>query len=521
MGRRLFGKADCTVNDEGPPTRREPQDPADDNEEPEDQEERTESSGEPVVGGESESESEWEPEPAGLSASWFGSRTRVIALLVGFVFLAVVFYIAIDSGSQERFGADSAAAAVEEMAEAMSNEDVVAALRVMAPSEVGTFGDMYSRLVELAVEEGEIENENWLAGLDLEMAGLETRTVELHPGVALVEMRSGTLSMAIDADTADTAFFDVGETEVAITVEEMREAMRELEDSEGLSEGLDGSREALEEILGTSVDESLAIHAPRDGVFMMTVERGGRWYVSPFYTVAEYIRQILDLPPADFSLSREQAKPGASSPAGVVDGVVEVVNSYTVEQHLEALLNGDPEGIFDPFAVFSPYDELGVFIDYSPSLAAYTEEAFEALQGEQTQEELAAELEELIDAYEIEGQVSLTVNVREEERQDGNVVLYLESGTINADVSAILDPDYDDVTEAEIDASWDGLCVEISVSVDGEPGGVEDCVAAELRPEGLDEIFVVVGEIDGSWYISYVETVLAYIDIFLEDQLKS
>ena len=503
------------MNDEGPPTRLEPQDPADDNEEPKDQEECTESSGEPVVGG--ESESEWEPEPAGSSASWFGSRTRVIALFVGFVFLAAVFYIAIDSGSQERFGADSAAAAVEEMAEAMSNEDVVAALRVMAPSEVGTFGDMYTRLVELAVQEGEIENENWLAGLDLEMADLETRTVELHPGVALVEMRSGTLSMAIDADTADTVFFDVGETEFAITVEEMREAMRELEDSEGL----DGSREALEEILGTSVDGSFAIHAPRDGVFMMTVERGGRWYVSPFYTAAEYVRQILDLPPADFSLSREQAKPGASSPAGVVDGVVEVVNSYTIEQHLEALLDGDPEGMFDPFAVFSPYDELGVFIDYSPSLAAYAEEAFGELQGEQTQEELAAELEELIDAYEIEGQVSLAVNVREEERQDGNVVLYLESGSINADVSAILDPDYDDVTEAEIDASWEGLCVEISVSVDGEPGGVEDCVAADSRPEGLDEIFVVVGEIDGSWYISYVETVLAYIDIFLEDQLKS
>ncbi len=527
----------------------------DNNIEPEDQEKLTESSGEPVVDGESESsgepvvdgesessgepvvdgesessgepvvdgesESSGEPEPRGLFASWFGSRTRLIALFVGVVFLVAVLYIVISGVSGERRGAEGPEAAVAELVEALNNEDIVAALNVMAPSEVGTLGDMYPRLVELAAEDGDVENENLLVGLDFEMAGLKTRATELHPGVALVELRSGTLSMAIDPDVADPDLFDVGEsgeTEAAITIEEMRDAMRELEDSGELDE----SREAIEEIFGTSVDEPITVRAPRDGVFLMTVERDGRWYVSPIYTVAEYVRQILDLPPADFALSREKAKPGASSPAGVVDDVVEVINSYTVEQHLDALLDGDPQGIFDPFAVFVPYDELGVFIDYSPSFAALTEEINEAFQGDDMQEELSAEMEELIDAYEIEGEISLTVNVREEERQDGDVVIYLESGSLKVDMSALLDPDYEDVTEVDIDASWDGLCVDLSGSIDGEPeDSFEDCVPADSRPEGLDEIFVVVGEIDGSWYVSYVETILAYIDIFIEDQLKS
>ena len=30
---------------------------------------------------------------------------------------------------------------------------------------------------------------------------------------------------------------------------------------------------------------------------------------------------------------------------------------------------------------------------------------------------------------------------------------------------------------------------------------------------------MVVGEVGGSWYLSYVETVLAYLNLFIEDQL--
>ena len=311
------------------------------------------------------------------------------------------------------------------------------------------------------MENGAIENENWLAGVDFDVVGLETRATELYPGVALVEIRSATLSTMINPDVADPFFVEVWKVDSYFTIEELRDRMRELDETPDM----DDWRDTIEALAGITVGEPLTVRSPRDGVFLMTVKRGERWYVSPSYTVAEYARQILDLPQADFALSRVETVPGASSPSGVVDDVVEVINSYTIEEHLEALVKGDPDGIFGPFSVFAPYDELGVFIDYSPSLAALTEALSEATQSEETQQDA---LEELINSFDIEGQVSVTVDIREEERQDGDVVLYFESGSISMDFSVLVDGDDGDTSEIELDASWDGLCAQLSVSINGE-----------------------------------------------------
>ncbi len=487
----------------------------DNNIEPEDQEKLTESSGEPVVDGESESSGE--PEPRGLFASWFGSRTRLIALFVGVVFLVVVLSIAISGVTGERGGAEGPEAAVAELVEALNNEDIVAALSVMAPSEVGTLGDMYPNLVEFLVETETLEKENWLAGVDFEVVGLETRGRELYPGVALVEIRDGTLSMAIDPAVADPIVAEIWGAERQVTIEELRDQMRELDERPELVE----SREAIEGMVGIPVDEPLSAHAPRDGVFLMTVKRDGRWYVSPFYTVAEYARQILDLPPADYSLSREDAAPGAQSPSGVINDAVDVINSYTIEQHLKALLDGDPDMMFAPFSAFAPYDEFGVFIDYAPSYAALTDSLSGSTDSEE--QELIEELKELLDSYDLKGQVSVTVDIREEQRRNGDVTLNLESGSVRADFSFLSEPGGDEITEVEFEASWEGLCGQFYLSiseesdVSGESGA--DCLLTDIVPDGLGEVFVVVGEVGGSWYLSYVETILAYLNLFIEDQL--
>ena len=511
----------------------------DNNIEPEDQEKLTESSGQPVVDGESESsgqpvvdgesessgqpvvdgesESSGEPEPRGLFAAWFGSRTRLIALFAGVVFLVVVLYIAISGVSGERGGAEGPEAAVAELVEALNNEDIVAALSVMAPSEVGTLGDMYPKLVELLVETETLQNENWLAGADFEVVGLVTRGRELYPGVALVEIRDGTLSMTIDSAAADPIVAEIWGAEPQITIEELRDRMRELEESPELAE----SRDAIEGIVGISVDEAFTVRAPRDGVFLMTVKRDGRWYVSPFYTVAEYARQILDLPPADYALSREDAAPAAQSPSGVINDAVDVINSYTLEQHLKALLDGDPDMMFAPFSAFAPYDEFGVFIDYAPSYAALTD----SLSGstESDEQELNEELKELLDSYDLKGQVSVTVDIREEQRRNGDATLNLESGSVRADFSFLSEPGGDDITEVEFEASWEGLCGQFYLSINGESDvsgeSGADCLPTDIAPEGFGEVFVVVGEVGGSWYLSYVETILAYLNLFIEDQL--
>ena len=275
---------------------------------------------------------------------------------------------------------------------------------------------------------------------------------------------------------------------------------------------------AIEGIVGISVDEPFTVRAPRDGVFLMTVKRDGRWYVSPFYTVAEYARQILDLPPADYALSREDAAPGAQSPSGVINDAVDVINSYTLEQHHKALLDGDPDMMFAPFSAFAPFDEFGVFIDYAPSYAALTDSLSGSTESEE--QELNEELRELLDLYDLKGQVSMTVDISEEQRQDGDVILNFGSGSIRVDYSFLSETGDDDITEVEFEGSWDGLCGQFDLSINGESDPTTaGCVPTDIAPEGLGEVFVVVGEVGGSWYLSYVETVLAYLNLFIEDQL--
>ena len=432
-----------------------------------------------------------------------GRVGRIVALVVGLAFLGGVGALVVAGFSGDREGAESPDAAVEQLSLALSNEDVVAALEVMAPSEVGSASALYPRVIDLAVREGELENADWLAGVDFNVTGLETRTTTLHPDVALVELVSGTISVSIDPEIADDFWLEDGVLEDSITIARMR---RELRD------GLDDAAEFNDGSFGLP----FTIAQP-EGIFLMTVKRNGGWFVSPLYTAAEYGRQILDLPAADFSLSREQAMAGASSPSGVVDDVVSMINDHSLEEHLDIALAGDPDGIYEAFNVLVPPDEAGVFLDYSASYATLAEDFMGAAAF--GTEDFQQEIEAMVDEINLSGDITIEVEVSEQERDDGAVVLGFASGSIAIEASAT-DPSFGEPTTVDVEASWDGLCGRATAIIDGfAERPVSDCVPSDVLPDGFDEVFVVVGEVNGDWYVSYVETALAYAEIFLEDAL--
>ena len=436
-----------------------------------------------------------------MGSWWGGRRGQVIAVTIGVVFLAVVVYVAVSSFAKDRRGEESPEAAVQKLVEALNSEDVIATISILAPSEVGSFGDLYPRVVELAVAEGALDSEDWLTGVDFELLGLETRVVELHPGVALVEMHHGTLSMTIDPEDADPVFADSRDLEYSITIEQMRDEMQE---------GLDQAGEDLDDL-------PFSIRGPNE-IFLMAINRGDGWFISPFYTVAEYGRQILDLPPADFTASREDAAPGADTPSGVISDLVSMVNDDRLEDHFDELLASDPHGVYEPINVFLPPDELGVLVDYAPSFTAWTEQVSEGL--EITAEAAEEFTQEIRESFDIRGEVTASVEIKEETRDDGDVVLFLESGSIKMD-AVIVDLTAGETLEIAFDATWDGMCGQGFLIVNNESlGSFDDCVPGDALPDGFDEVFVVVSEVDGYWYISYVETILAYAEIFISDQLK-
>ena len=105
-------------------------------------------------------------------------------------------------------GADSPEAVVEAMAAAASDEDAIAMLGLLAPPEVGTFAELYPDLLEWAAREGIIADEQWLAGVDVEISGLDTEVTYLHSDVAVVELRAGELSITVDPEVADPGHVD-------------------------------------------------------------------------------------------------------------------------------------------------------------------------------------------------------------------------------------------------------------------------------------------------------------------------
>ena len=431
----------------------------------------------------------------------FSRVTRVAALTAGTVFLAVVAYAAWGALSGDRVGSDDPEAVVAAMADAASNEDTLAMLELLAPSEIGTFAELYPDLLEWAVREGHIENEQWLAGVDIEISGLDTEATYLHPDVAIVELRAGSLSITVDPEVADPWHVDRFGLEYRRTVDETLADLR------------DAVREGREVLAEWTVGGLFELHEP-DGIYVMTIRHDGRWYLSPFYTVAEYARRIADLPEADFKTSREDAKPGAANAPDVISGFVDMLNSHRLEDYLEAETIADIGGDRSPLNAFVPPDELGVVLDYAVSYEAWLDRMNEGDEPEN--------LWQIIDdlGLEISGEISINVDILEQPGPDGAVVLYLSSGSINASAEVTV-IETGEVQPWEIQVSWDGLCTTGYMQIYDDFQDLEGCLDPENWPGDEDELFVVVRSIEGDWYLSYVETGLAYIGLFLDDYMSN
>ncbi len=433
------------------------------------------------------------------------SKGRLAGILFGLAFVGLVVYSAVSSITGSKRGKGTPEGAVEMLFDAMSREDLIGVMSVMAPFEVGTSADLYPKAVDLAVAADIIEDANWLAGIDFEAEDLEMRTTVLHPEVALVALTRGELAIALDPAAADPLFADIDSFQGSIT---LQEAHQELSN-------------AIWEANREVGDLPFTLQAP-DELFVMTVKHDGKWFVSASYTAAEYGRQILSLPPADFSASRDNAANGAETPSGVIDDLVEMVNSRSAEEHWDAILSGGPDGVFEPLAVFSPPDELGALLDYTPAYNALVEQIEEWLADEEFGIDIEA-MTEPLENIEVEGDLSLAVTTREEPASEGKAIVYLESGSISARL-VLSEQTAGESVHFELGASWDGLCAwGYAFFDDGFSNDSTDfyeCLPQEALPEGFDQAFVVVTEVNGSWYISYVETILAYAELFLDDALQ-
>ncbi|QYG91670.1 hypothetical protein HC251_03920 [Iamia sp. SCSIO 61187] len=329
-------------------------------------------------------------------------------------------------------GASSPEAAVERLAEAIAAEDPVAAAAALAPDEVATLGDLLAEVTDRAEDEGFAPEGDTFAGIDLTAEDLTYEVEPLAGDVARVHVVDGTLGYAFDPD-------DLSDRTRRLLPDEVEASSDEADISDEVDDVVD-----------------------EDQAYLVTVRRGGGWFVSVAYTIAEQVVDGLDLAEADFDADVERRDP-APDPEAAVVALVEAIGQLDLRDVTAAL----------------PEDEWAVLVPYEEALT-------ELLEGE-AEDELAPDPDlEVTD---------IDVEVEEQGGGLAQVRVLGAEGTVEG-------------SDGEVGWELDGWCLRSEVMeelVDDTCAAADDTyLGRALLP---DDPTVVVVEERGGWVVSPVRTI--------------
>jgi hypothetical protein len=262
-------------------------------------------------------EAGWSPP----SAKKRGHGRLVGAMAVALIPLLVVAIVVQRANRGTSVGSATAQGAVSDLATAIDRQDVLGALASVAPEESAAATSIIKAVIDKAQQGKLIANSSKpLAGLTARVDGLRLSVHPLHPLVSRVDVSGGTLSYSFDpSQLAGTLRSDLGNSVKATS---------------GTVSAADG-QSAVDNFNQNSNNKL-------SGVYIMTVKRNGRWFVSPFYTVAEYLREAGGLPPANYDATTQgHLTGGSSSPEGVIRNLF----SGTLSDPAEFLANLPPDSL--------------------------------------------------------------------------------------------------------------------------------------------------------------------------------
>ena len=416
-------------------------------------------------------------------------------------------------------GAASSEEAVNGLAVALATEDVVGAAAMLPPSEVGHAIDLYKRVIELAQKEGALAGGDPLAGIDLQVADLDIRVDALHERVHKVYLVDGDLGITVDPSAMDANLREGAEAvDESITLGEINEVL-------------------AEEAAAYESGDFLDVRLPSE-LFVMVVHERGRWFVSPLYTSFEYVRTLLDLPPVDYEGSTVGLPTGTDSASGVLQQVVDQVNGFDFDAQVDAALAQIRTGVLlpsidlaDPLQGVIPVapDEMAVFLDHLPMFQGLFDEVNESVPDgmEMETDEMADMVEDLVaemgPALDITLEIGTTEEVLDEERTKvvvSDVVLHV--------VGSLTLPEGSGSASADATLTIRGTCAAFDYLADLQGDGESErstglhdgCLEDAMPGMGVDGLFVVMRRIDGSWYLSPVETVVEYMAVVLDAALS-
>lgn len=418
----------------------------------------------------------WGQPPAGTSPKksrkglWIGVGAGVLVLLGAGAFAANHFWFS------KVGGAATPEEAATQMIEGIASKDLVSVYGVTSPTEISqltTAADLFDARMPDGDDVGDLTDayKDYLDALDLTLDDLEVSSEDLGDGLAKVSITSGSLTVDADADKLADATIDLfDEIEGSSLWATLQEQGAEIPSDDEIRSSID---EAIADTLPATVTADDLTLDPADlggdlgldlgddpiSPFLVVVEEGGDWYVSPYLTLAEYSTLAAgvergEMPGDDLAGAFDSPEAAGE---GLVVGIKDYLETGTTTELAKALPLADRRAL-------TLYGDLSSIDD----------QFFQDFQ------------EELKDA-----DVDATFSVRDE--KDGVAWLKLESLEVSGSVEG-----------TDFSVTLDAECIE--AEADGET--VEGCVdqVPLLEELGVTDLSLVAVEEDGSWYMSGAAT---------------
>ncbi len=251
--------------------------------------------------------------PAGADKAGRGRRWgMVLPLVVGGIALVVVLVLLLQGLAGEDGGASSPESAVSQLVAAAQKKDVAAAIATVDPDEVVTLTELYETLNH------DLAGSDMLGtgsgdGAQVGIGSLQMREERMGPGVVRVALTSGVFHTLLKSGTLPGGILD---------------SDRRVE-----------------------LDFGSAPGPAEEGLYVMTREVDGHWYVSPTMTALQFLVDRDELPPPAFGATSAAtgSAQASATPDKLMSSLAQAINDRDVSELLD-LVSSDEASAMRPYA---------------------------------------------------------------------------------------------------------------------------------------------------------------------------
>lgn len=232
--------------------------------------------------------------------------------------------------------ATSATGSVERLFDALEDQDWTALGLLLPPDETYQLAGLLRDSADLQQTLGGSADTmaDQLDGVSIDVSDLSLSSAGIGSDLTKVTIERATIVVRIDGKTVESLTELIPDVPVAVVGD------IEAGGAIGVTISIDGPEVSYEYRSGSDIDsggESLVIDGDAQAPFLMSVRRDGGWFVSPMFTVAQYLAEDSGWEAADSSGSEVTYDSPAEAAAGFVEGLAETIETSDIDHVANAM----------------------------------------------------------------------------------------------------------------------------------------------------------------------------------------